>query len=47
MGLSGERDEEVYLYDTVQDKLVCVSCDPTGARLDLEWLDRNIAKVDG
>jgi Tol biopolymer transport system component len=25
-------DEEVYLYDAVEHKLVCASCDPTGAR---------------
>jgi hypothetical protein len=29
---SGESDEEVYLYDAVTSKLVCASCDPTGAR---------------
>jgi hypothetical protein len=29
---SGQSDEEVYLYDAVSDKLVCASCDPTGAR---------------
>ncbi len=30
--LSGERDEEVYEYDAQTGKLVCASCDPTGAR---------------
>ena len=29
---SGEPDEEVYLYDARTEKLVCASCDPTGAR---------------
>ncbi len=29
---SGQPDEEVYLYDAEADKLVCASCDPTGAR---------------
>jgi hypothetical protein len=29
---SGQPDEEVYLYDAVSDRLVCASCDPTGAR---------------
>jgi WD40-like Beta Propeller Repeat len=29
---SGEPDEEVYMYDAVTDRLVCASCDPTGAR---------------
>ncbi len=29
---SGQPDEEVYLYDAVAGHLVCVSCDPTGAR---------------
>jgi hypothetical protein len=26
------HDEEVYLYDAASEKLVCASCDPTGAR---------------
>jgi hypothetical protein len=30
--VSGRTDEEVYLYDAVANRLVCVSCDPTGAR---------------
>jgi hypothetical protein len=30
--VSGEPDEEVYLYDASTEKLVCASCDPTGAR---------------
>jgi hypothetical protein len=29
---SGQRDEEVYLYDASTARLVCASCDPTGAR---------------
>lgn len=29
--VSGQRDEEVYLYDAVRQRLVCASCDPTGA----------------
>ncbi len=29
---SGVPDEEVYLYDAVAGRLVCASCDPTGAR---------------
>jgi hypothetical protein len=29
---SGQPDEEVYLYDAVSERLVCASCDPTGAR---------------
>jgi hypothetical protein len=29
---SGALDEEVFEYDSVTDSLVCVSCDPTGAR---------------
>jgi hypothetical protein len=29
---SGQPDEEVYLYDAVANRLVCVSCNPTGAR---------------
>ena len=30
--VSGVADEEVYLYDAQAGKLVCASCDPTGAR---------------
>ena len=30
--VSGAPDEEVYLYDGVTGKLVCASCNPTGAR---------------
>jgi hypothetical protein len=30
--LSGERDEEVYLYDAQSGRVVCASCNPTGAR---------------
>jgi len=30
--VSGKPDEEVYLYDGQTGKLVCASCDPTGAR---------------
>ena len=29
---SGVPDEEVYLYDAGSERLVCASCDPTGAR---------------
>jgi hypothetical protein len=30
--VSGQPDEEVYLYDASADRLVCASCNPTGAR---------------
>jgi hypothetical protein len=30
--VSGQRDVEVYLYDASTDRLVCVSCNPSGAR---------------
>jgi DNA-binding beta-propeller fold protein YncE len=30
--VSGQPDEEVYLYDAQAERLVCASCDPTGAR---------------
>jgi hypothetical protein len=30
--LSGQPDEEVYLYDASSNGLVCASCNPTGAR---------------
>jgi DNA-binding beta-propeller fold protein YncE len=29
---SGQLDEEAYLYDSTAGKLVCASCDPSGAR---------------
>ena len=29
---SGQPDEEVYLYDGLEHRLVCASCNPTGAR---------------
>jgi DNA-binding beta-propeller fold protein YncE len=29
---SGKRDEEVFVYDAVQQRLSCASCDPTGVR---------------
>lgn len=29
---SGQPDEEAFLYDATSDRLVCASCDPTGAR---------------
>jgi hypothetical protein len=30
--VSGRADEEVYVYDAVAGRLVCASCNPTGAR---------------
>ena len=30
--VSGKPDEEVYLYDSETNRLLCASCDPTGAR---------------
>jgi hypothetical protein len=30
--VSGKPDEEVYLYNATSDRLVCASCNPTGAR---------------
>jgi DNA-binding beta-propeller fold protein YncE len=29
---SGQRDEEVFVYDAAGDRLTCASCDPSGAR---------------
>ncbi len=47
---SSQPDEEVYLYDAESDRLVCASCNPTGARptgvLDGHGtllVDRNVA----
>lgn len=36
--VSGEPDQEVFLYDDQTQKLVCASCDPTGARPDGSYL---------
>ncbi len=30
--ISGQADEEAYLYDAAQQRLMCASCNPTGAR---------------
>lgn len=30
--VSGKPDEEVYLYDAVEHRTICASCDPTGSR---------------
>jgi len=30
--VSGKLDEQVYLYDAVAGKVICASCDPTGAQ---------------
>ena len=30
--IGGQRDEEVFLYDATSNRLVCASCNPTGAR---------------
>ncbi len=41
---SGQPDEEVYLYDAVADRLVCASCNPTGAR-PVGVLDSNTSRL--
>jgi hypothetical protein len=36
--VSGHPDEEAYLYDAATDRLVCASCDPSGARpVGIKW----------
>jgi hypothetical protein len=46
--VSNRPDEEVYLYDAVNDKLVCTSCDPTGARpVGVEYKNLNNGLVGG
>ena len=42
---AGVPDAEVYVYDTHSHKLVCVSCDPTGARPH-GFVDETSAVVD-
>jgi hypothetical protein len=48
---SGQPDEEVYLYDAISGRLICASCDPTGARpvgvLDKATQPRARLLVDG
>jgi hypothetical protein len=49
--VSGQPDEEVYLYDAVSGRLVCASCDPTGARPvgvfdDRQYSDALLADLD-
>ncbi len=44
--ISGKLDEEVYLYDTRSERLVCVSCDPTGARPVGEAFGRALSEQD-
>jgi hypothetical protein len=48
--LSGQPDEEVYLYDAAGSRLVCASCNPTGARpvgvLDTHVNDLGVLLVD-
>jgi hypothetical protein len=36
--VSGEPDQEVFLYDDQAGRLACASCDPTGARPDGKYL---------
>jgi hypothetical protein len=43
--VSGQPDEEVYLYDAVAGRVVCASCNPTGAR-PLGRLDKAEPVVD-
>jgi hypothetical protein len=46
--VSGMPDEEVYLYNAVTRKLVCASCDPTGARpVGVEYTRLNGGLVGG
>jgi hypothetical protein len=42
--ISGRADEEVYLFDAQSERLVCASCDPTGAR-PVGALDRKLAPL--
>jgi DNA-binding beta-propeller fold protein YncE len=42
----GRQDEEVFLYDALNERLVCASCDPTGAR-PRGVLDTNVPSGEG
>jgi hypothetical protein len=43
---SGHADEEVFLYDDETGRLVCASCNPTGARPDGLLDERGVTLVD-
>jgi hypothetical protein len=46
--VSGEPDEEVYLYNGGTERLACTSCDPTGARPHgVEYSGTNLSLVEG
>ncbi len=46
--VSGKPDEEVYLYNAENNKLVCASCDPTGARpVGVEYGNHELAGGEG
>jgi hypothetical protein len=42
----GRQDEEVFLYDALNERLVCASCNPTGAR-PTGVLDTNVPSGEG
>lgn len=42
----GRQDEEVFLYDALNERLVCASCNPTGAR-PRGVLDTNVPSGEG
>ena len=44
---SGQPDEEVYLYDAQANRLVCASCNPTGARPVGEHDERQLYQESG
>ena len=45
--VSGKPDEEVYLYDARSERLVCASCDPTGARPSGEIFETELTEQEG
>jgi hypothetical protein len=45
--VSGEPDEEVYLYDGVSGRLVCASCNPSGARPVGVEVGKMLGGIDG
>jgi hypothetical protein len=45
--VSGQSDEEVYLYDGVAGRLVCASCDPSGARPVGREFEKMAGGIDG
>ncbi len=43
---SGKPDEEVFLFDSATERIVCVSCDPSGARPEGIEIEEGVVGLD-